>query len=269
MSLPTSGLITLGAVNTELGNSSTAPITLNDSVVRTLFGLSSGLITLNDGHGKSNNYSIYTSSSGGGFLSYNNSPISYTNGSTFTVECFIYMTGYDTWGDYWPVMGDINPTGGGSAWSLAIGSTGTMFMFSFTGQDNYWESNETISLNTWSHVAYVAQSGTVTMYINGNACSQKRSTGGGNSLQTPYQHFTYCSFQNYTGTNALFGYASNLRCNTNALYTGNFTPPSSILTNISGTTLLACRYPSATTDGSGNITISTNGNISVSTFVPF
>jgi len=70
MTLPSSGLITLGAVNTELGNSSTATITLNDSVVRTLFGLSSGLITLNDGHGKSNaitvSYLVVAGGGGGG-----------------------------------------------------------------------------------------------------------------------------------------------------------------------------------------------------------
>ena len=53
MSLPSSGLITMDMVNTELGNTSTAPIWLGDSSVRNLFGKSSGLITLNDGHGKS------------------------------------------------------------------------------------------------------------------------------------------------------------------------------------------------------------------------
>jgi len=269
MSLPSSGQIDMGQVNTELSLTSTAQIGFNDANVRKLFGIQSGAIDMNSGHNKARNYSIYTSSTGGGWLTYNNSPVSYTTGATFTAECFIYMTSYQTWGDYWPVVGDLNPTGPGTAWTLAIGPNGSMFMFSYAGGNNYWESNETVSLSTWTHVAFVAQSGTITMYINGNACTQKRSTGGGNTIVQSGQHLTYCSFQNYTSSNALNGYASNLRCNTNALYTSNFTPPSSELTNISGTTLLACRYPSATTDGSGNITITTNGNISVSTTVPF
>ena len=56
----------MSQVNTELSYSSTAQISLNDSAVRTLFGIASGTISLNDGHGKSSNISatggtIYTS----------------------------------------------------------------------------------------------------------------------------------------------------------------------------------------------------------------
>ena len=54
MTLPASGAITMGDVNVELGYSSTATISLNDAAVRTLFGIPSGAISLNDGHGKSN-----------------------------------------------------------------------------------------------------------------------------------------------------------------------------------------------------------------------
>jgi hypothetical protein len=38
MALPASGAISLSAVNTELGLSATAQITMNDTAVRTLFG---------------------------------------------------------------------------------------------------------------------------------------------------------------------------------------------------------------------------------------
>lgn len=54
MALPVSGTIALSQVNTELGAASTANISLNQSNVRTLFGKASGVISLNDGHGKSN-----------------------------------------------------------------------------------------------------------------------------------------------------------------------------------------------------------------------
>jgi hypothetical protein len=58
MTLPASGAISLSAVNTELGLSSTAAITMNDSAVRTLFGVASGAITMNNGYGKTRTISF-------------------------------------------------------------------------------------------------------------------------------------------------------------------------------------------------------------------
>jgi hypothetical protein len=65
MTLPASGSISFNDINIELGNSSTQTISLNDSGVRTLFGVSSGSISMNVGYGKSNraviNYIISSS----------------------------------------------------------------------------------------------------------------------------------------------------------------------------------------------------------------
>jgi len=78
MALPASGAISLSAVNTELGLSSTAAIGMNDSAVRTLFGKASGAIALGDGYGKSNTIP---------FTGFNT--ISTFNGST-TTSTFMY-----------------------------------------------------------------------------------------------------------------------------------------------------------------------------------
>jgi len=53
MTTPT-GTISMSDVNIELGYSSTATITLNDTAVRTLAGIASGTISMNDLRGKSN-----------------------------------------------------------------------------------------------------------------------------------------------------------------------------------------------------------------------
>jgi hypothetical protein len=54
MALPGSGAISLSQVNTELGLSASATITMNDAAVRTLFGIASGTISMSNGYGKSN-----------------------------------------------------------------------------------------------------------------------------------------------------------------------------------------------------------------------
>lgn len=53
MTLPSTGSISMGQVNTELGRSATASINLNDSAVRALAGKSSGAISMSDLQGKS------------------------------------------------------------------------------------------------------------------------------------------------------------------------------------------------------------------------
>ena len=53
MALPSSGAISLSQVNSELGKSATAAITMNDSAVRSLAGVSSGAIAMSNLHGKS------------------------------------------------------------------------------------------------------------------------------------------------------------------------------------------------------------------------
>ena len=60
MTLPASGSISLSQVNTELGRSSTAALSMNDSGLRTLFGVGSGQISMSSGYGKSS----YTAPSG-------------------------------------------------------------------------------------------------------------------------------------------------------------------------------------------------------------
>jgi len=60
MALPASGAISLNDVNVELGLSATAAISLNDAAVRTLFGVASGAIDMDDGYGKSSIAALVT-----------------------------------------------------------------------------------------------------------------------------------------------------------------------------------------------------------------
>lgn len=90
MTLPASGAISFGQVDTELGLSSTALITLNDAAVRTLAGVggSGTTISLDNLHGKT--YSTYhrpttytpTNVTGGSIIN----PTSAYDGSSITLD---------------------------------------------------------------------------------------------------------------------------------------------------------------------------------------
>jgi len=62
MALPSSGSISLGQVNTELGVSATSTRSLNDTTTRNLFGVGSGTISLSQGYGKANQFAFTISS---------------------------------------------------------------------------------------------------------------------------------------------------------------------------------------------------------------
>ena len=62
MALPSAGAISLRDVNVELGLSATAQISIGDAAVRTLFGIGSGVINMQNGRGKANQFAFTISS---------------------------------------------------------------------------------------------------------------------------------------------------------------------------------------------------------------
>jgi hypothetical protein len=117
------------------------------------------------------------------------------------------------------------------------------------------------SLNEWHHYAIVRNGTTFTFYLNGtsrgSATSSTNITAQGNV------------FRIGNSSNTIGGYISNFRLvNGTAVYTSNFTPPTSPLTAIPNTQILlqglVDRSPNAfTVTNSGGVTLST----SVSPFV--
>jgi hypothetical protein len=95
MTLPASGVIYLSQVDTELSRTATAAIDMNESAVRTLFGVSSGTIYMSNGYGKSNAgppVTITISANVTNFNAYNNRSAS-QHGTAVTVTGGPYATG--------------------------------------------------------------------------------------------------------------------------------------------------------------------------------
>jgi len=123
------------------------------------------------------------------------------------------------------------------------------------------------SISQWNHVA-VSRSGTSTkMFINGTQAGSTYSDSN-----------NYLNGDTTIGTNAeransgnLNGFVSNVRIvKGTAVYTSNFTPPTSALTNISGTVLLCCQSSSSVTAADVSpSSITANGNTVSTTYNPF
>ena len=120
--------------------------------------------------------------------------------------------------------------------------------FSFVVNDVRIAPSATQSPDAWYHIAGVRSGSTCTLYINGV------------SVATMTNSASLASSAVYIGGNetissqlAYKGYLSNIRIvKGTAVYTSNFTPSTTPLTAISGTSLLTCQSPNPVADYSSN-----------------
>ena len=187
--------------------------------------------------------------------------------SDFTVEAWIYITSNSA-DNY--IGGTYDGTNGG--WAFYIPSGGTTFSFR-NGDSNIATSSSTsISLNRWYHVAAVRASGSISFYINGAIIGSAISYGYNITRNNTYG----CSIGRYllstSSTGGFFsGYISNFRTvNGTALYTGSsYTVPTSPLTPVSNTVLLACQSSQIIDNGPYAYTITQTGLARVVANQPF
>jgi hypothetical protein len=124
-------------------------------------------------------------------------------------------------------------------------------------------SSSTFGINQWHHVAIVRSGTTLTLWVNGtNQGSTTLSTNLTNNDRIRIgEYFT-------AGTYALQGYVSNLRVvKGTAVYTSAFTPSTTPLTAISGTSLLTSMTNGAIFENAMMNDLETVGNAQISTSV--
>lgn len=165
-----------------------------------------------------------------------------------------------------PIIETRNSAGGAGS------STGFTVTMITPTEIRLWSGSERIRatanyVNQWLHIAVVKNNTTTTMYFNGVSVG---TTTLGDMSDTSFlvgAGYYGVAYINFYGN----FYASNMRVvKGSAVYTSNFTPPTSPLTAISNTVLLTCNAPTIVDGSPNNFTITNNNGATVSsTITPF
>lgn len=129
----------------------------------------------------------------------------------FTVETFLYQNSFNTYSALLEIGNHLN-------------NTGIVFLAGTNGAQIYssgFFGSGAISLNQWNHIAFVRQSGTLNIYVNGTRTS---STAFGNNLSAAGP-FTIGSSNPantsvYNNGYRMDGYINEFRVTSSALYSG-------------------------------------------------
>lgn len=166
------------------------------------------------------------STSGSGSISFDGSTqwavypsnAAFTLGSTFTIEAWVYATSL--------TAGSRRICQSDAGFDLSVASNGTVLFNAAT-------TTSTVSLNTWTHIAFVCNSGTSTLYIDGVASGYTGTNTGVNVTGT--SSLTVGTYQTNSGF-VWSGYITNFRIlKGTALVppTGGPTAPLTAITNTS------------------------------------
>jgi hypothetical protein len=147
----------------------------------------------------------------------------------FTVECWVNLKNVS--GVFQSFLGQYTS---GLPWVLQMNGNQLRLVGHFGG--TYTEVNSsTLSVNTWYHIAMVRSGTSLKLYVNGvnNGSATITSTFGDATK------ITTIGSGNAPGNDRFNGFISNVRIvKGTAVYTSNFTPTTSRLNAIAGTTLL-------------------------------
>ena len=129
-------------------------------------------------------------------------------------------------------------------------------------------SNTALIPGSWTHMALVRNSTSLTLYQNG--ISVGSATNSTNFSNTSITGIGGNASGASAGQYPINGYISNLRSvKGTAVYTSAFTPPAAPLTAIANTSLLTCQSATFVDNGPNNFTVTAVGDSIVSSFFPF
>ena len=210
--------------------------------------------------------SSYNATVNGGSQSYNGSTqysrIATTQASLgfgtgdFTIEFWIFFTSVATGMPF-----DLRTNGGAGSQvkpSLYISAAGTLSYYTSATS----RISSTVTTGQWYHVAAVRSSSVTKLYINGvqNVTTYADTNDYGTSSQ-----LTIGASADTLGGQYLSGYISDVRTTKSAVYTVNFTPPTSPLTTSTSPTLLLNSTNAKIIDQAKQFNIATVSGAKIST----
>jgi hypothetical protein len=209
-------------------------------------------------------YSNYFDGLGDWLTIPNNTGFAFGSGE-FTVEMWVYITGSSGTVTNYSNGQSSNSNFG---WELYQVNTTTMQFSVFEGATQYISSSTSFKQNAWNHIACVRSSNTLTTYVNGVAGGTTANVTGVSINDPASATLKLCSYGN--GSDYVTGYISNFRVvKGTAVYTAAFTPSTTPLTAISGTSVLTCQSNRFIDNSASTLTITVTGNTLISSFDPF
>ena len=191
-----------------------------------------------------------------------------TGGSgNWTIEMFIFPANVSS-GEFGSIFDNRPDSTNGLYQTLALAAGTLKFYVGGTGASYRITSDDSLSANTWYHVALCKSGSSTKMFIDG---TQTGSTFTDNVTYINTGRTLIAGEVTFgSGIDDFFkGQISNLRIVNSALYTGNFTAPTGKLTAVTNTALLTCQS-NRFVDNSGNgHTVTPSGGAAISAFGPF
>jgi hypothetical protein len=187
-----------------------------------------------------------------------NTALDLSTGS-WTIEGWMYVTS----GTYYRTMVAKRVASGATCeWEFGVSNSNTLYFYRTGTAVN---GSTTVPSNTWVHAAVTYDGTNLRMFQNGTVVY----TQSGLTAASGTNNVTVGNY-GASGDQPWFGSISNLRVvKGTALYTSNFTPSTTPLTAVSGTSLLTCQSNRFRDNSSNNFAITVTGTPSVQRFSPF
>ena len=197
------------------------------------------------------NYAVYTTDLS---ANYHSLPIG-SQGSNFTFSGDFTIEG---WILYTSSVGDHSfyvQQGGANYLALNIDlSSGVYNIYCNAGSPTSSFASG-ITVGNWTHVAMVRSGSTITLYTNGVA--------KGTITNSSTLGFSSLTLNRLGGGTAGLRYMSNVRITNSAIYTANFVPPTTALTNVANTVVLTYQNATAIDNSSNGYTLTATGSPSL------
>ena len=227
------------------------------------------------------NWSAYFDGSGD-YLAFSTYNTTFGAGD-FTVECWVYMPVVtNTYSS--GIIGTTNYNGIDRGWALDIvGSNGypRFYLYNSSGTGVTLNTTTVLPANQWTHLAAVRSGTTVTIYMNGVSIASGTNATSDNFSAPIYFGTIATSFALGVSSYSYAGYISNARIVVGtAVYTGNFTPQTTLLTSTqssrtnvaaisSGTSLLTLQNNLFVDNSTNAFAVTRTGDVAIRSFGPF